>query len=199
MATAAPESQRRARAKGKRRDRNGRPGVNRWQTPRQKRKAGREPRANHRDRIATPGICRGQHAATETRCRARAEGKPPRQRRDAVRAPMANRRARDAMPGVNRGQTAATETEGWTQTEGRSLQQKRKAGHAHLPHPDSEFRITSAVPPRAHTPVPELKPAKRNASPANNSRAYENRRGRAASARNIRRIGSAKTAKAGAS
>ena len=49
------------------------------------------------------------------------------------------------------------------------------------PIPNSAF---SPVLPRAQTPVPELKPAKRNASPANNSRAYENRRGRAASARN---------------
>ena len=86
-------------------------GVNRWQTPRQKRNAGRAPRANRRAKDATPGMNRGQTAATESQRRARAEGKPPRQNRNAGRAPMANRRDRNATPGMNRGQIATTETE----------------------------------------------------------------------------------------
>ena len=41
--------------------------------------------------------------------------------------------------------------------------------------PNSEFRIAPPFPPRALTPVPELKPAKRSLSPAHNSLSYNPR------------------------
>ena len=57
---------------------------------------------------------------------------------------------------------------------------RMRSSRAPVPH--SEFRITP-VPPRAQTPVPELKPASTKAAPADNSLPYENRRRIAASAR----------------
>ena len=74
---------------------------------------------------------------------------------------MAKRRNRTVMP---------------SKTEGKAPRQKRKAGCTHPLRPNSEFRVPNylTVPPRAPTPVPELKPAGTNAAPANNLYTHNN-------------------------
>ena len=64
--------------------------------------------------------------------------------------------------------------------------QSGKPGSAQprAPISNSAFRIPPAVPPRAQSPVPALKPAKRSLSPARNSRSRKAEKRIAASARN---------------
>ena len=120
-----------------------------------------------------------------------------RQNRKSAREPRANRRNRTAMPDANRCkpmQTATTEPQSQAQTDA-----TRPAGIA-MPDaliPASQFRIPNsalppAVPPRAQTPVPGLKPASTNAAPADNSLAYKSHRRSAASAREMTSRGNAR-------
>ena len=62
-------------------------------------------------------------------------------------------------------------------------QQSRNARHALILRAPIPHSASRAVPPRAQSPVPALKPAGTHAAPADNSRAYEKYRRSAASAR----------------
>ena len=67
--------------------------------------------------------------------------------------------------------------------EGKTLQEKRKAGRCRARDAARETQGRAGQPPRAQTPVPELKPAKRNIAPAHYSRSYDAKQHCAASAR----------------
>ena len=160
----------------------------------------REPRANRPARTSKPGVSRWQNAPIEHQGQTRTDGKPPRQNRKVRREPTANRPARTSKPGVSRWQNAPIEYQGQMRTDGKTRQQNRIAGREpkqtvsperqarkrSTPRPNSEFRIPNFPrrPPRAQTPVPALKPAKRSLSPARNSRSCKAEKRIAASARN---------------
>ena len=140
----------------------------------------------------TAGVNRRQTATTEPQWPS-APRKTPRQKHSAGRTLR---------------KTAATEMRCQTQTDAnrdnRTQSQAqtdatRLAGTA-MPDaliPAPQFRIPNsalppAVPSRAQTPVPELKPASTNAAPADNSLAYKNHRRSAASAREMTSRGNAR-------
>ena len=64
-----------------------------------------------------------------------------------------------------------------------ALTQKRTTGTKRTQAPQQNYNRCAEQPPRAQTPGPELKPARRNISPARNSLTHDNRQRIAASAR----------------
>ncbi len=107
-------------------------GVNRGQTPRQNRKAGRAP------------------------------SKPPLQNRRYGRTPSANAPNKTARTGAHQAQPPR-QSRSCRHAERRTSRQPESTCRG-----VSEFRISPAVPPRAQTPVPALKPARRSIAPAHN-------------------------------
>ena len=112
--------------------------------------AGRTPMANRRDRSASPTARRGQTTAPEPHCQPRAE-------ETAATEPQGQPRAEDKPPRQSRNANRAPR---------KPPQKSRKTAHKprtnlRAPISHSEFRISPAVPARAQTPVPALKPARR--------------------------------------
>ena len=144
-------------------------GAHRAQTPRQSRKNRRTSSAKRPSRSAGTDAHRAQNAATEPQMRMRTKRKRP---------------SRAARAGAHRAQNAATEPRMETR-QAQPPRQSRRCGHTpSAEHPDSpnqpaaacphsEFRIPPAVPPRAQSPVPALKPASTVAAPAHNSLSCE--------------------------
>ena len=132
---------------------------------------------------ATADAHRAHNAPTEPQGRAQTEGKTPRQSRKVRRKPNAKRPDRvAARPRANRGKPPRQSRKAARKPRAKRPDKPQKQTRAECRtsrQPEStcrgvpEFRITPAVSPRAQSPVPALKPARRSLSPAHNSLSHE--------------------------
>ena len=136
-------------------------GAHQAQPPRQSRKNRRTSSAKCRDRAEMSGAHRAQNAPAEPLERTHTKRLPT--------EPQIRTHAKRKRPEQNRkdwrtsSATTPAEPQMRTRAKRRTSRQPESTCRG-----VSEFRISPAVPPRAQTPVPALKPAGRSVAPAHN-------------------------------
>ncbi len=165
------------RAKRNRPNRTAMSGAHRAQPPQQSRRCGHAPSANRPDRAAKTDAHRVQNAPNKTTRAGAHRAQTPRtkpQGADAYRAQTAATEPQMRMHIKRNRPDRAVEADAPNAEHPDSPNQPAAAcpnSEFRIPH--SEFRISPAVPPRAQTPVPALKPASTMAAPAHNSLSCE--------------------------